>query len=74
MSWVVKGKNGDETLYRQISIQRLPQKQKQRKPTQSEVLQGQEKVLQGQEDTSRVKKKLRRKEKGEKKAQIGQHP
>lgn len=73
MSWVVKGKNGDETLYQQISIQRLPQKQKQRKPTQSEVLQGQEKVLQGQEDTSRVKKKLR-KEKGEKKAQIGQHP
>lgn len=56
MSWVVKGKNGDETLYQQISIQRLPQKQKRRKPTQSEVLQGQEKVLQGQEDTSRVKK------------------
>lgn len=51
MSWAETGKERDETLYQQIVIQGLPQKQKQREEIGCEVLQGQEKVLQGQEDS-----------------------
>ena len=55
MSWVVTGKEGDQTLYQWIVIQGLPQKQKQREEIGCEVLQGQEKVLQGQEEDSKGK-------------------
>lgn len=63
MSWAVTGKGGDRTLYQWILIQGLPQKQKQRKQTRREVLQGQEKVLQGQED-SEEKQRGKKTEKG----------
>lgn len=58
MSWVVTGKEGDQTLYQWIVIQGLPQKQKQREEIGCEVLQGQEKVLQGQEDSRGKTKKV----------------
>lgn len=64
MSWWVTGKEGDQTLYHWILIQGLSQKQKQRKQTQCEVLQGQEKVLQGQEDYKEKQRKNKTKKGG----------